>query len=174
MVKSICIYNVESLAIEYTVNKTKWVLHAVYRPSSGNAIARFRDHMSMILDTLARADNTLLAGNLNLDSFLPETSSKTPGEVGRYVRTVTVEHTLTKVLLELGCIYLAIIMINYSSLIVPVNKLTLQFPPGKTNTFEKVVSCADMLHHEGHVRTPCCYVRDCVVSTFFKLCLHIT
>ena len=31
-VKDIEHANIESLAIEYTVNKTKWVLHAVYRP----------------------------------------------------------------------------------------------------------------------------------------------
>ena len=90
------------------------------------------------------------------------------------VRTV---HTLAKVLLELGCLYLAIIMSNYSRLIVPVKKL--QFPPGKTNKFEnvKVCSCADMPRHEGHVRTPCCYVRLDVIAyvcPFFKLCIPIT
>ena len=73
--------NVESLAIEYTVNKTKWVLHAVYRPPSGNA-TRFRDYMSIILDTsLTRSDNILLAGDLNLDALLPETRGKTPHDL---------------------------------------------------------------------------------------------
>ena len=76
-VKDMAHPNVESLAIEHTVNKTKWVLHAVYRPPSGNA-TRFRDYMSIILDTsLTRADNILLAGDLNLDALLPETSGKT-------------------------------------------------------------------------------------------------
>ena len=34
----------------------------------------------------------------------------------------------------------------------------------KADKFEnvKVCPCADMPHQEGHVRTPCCYVRDCV------------
>ena len=34
----------------------------------------------------------------------------------------------------------------------------------ETDKFEnvKVCSCADMPHHEGYIRTPCCYVRDCV------------
>ena len=75
-VKDIEHANIESLAIEYTVNKTKWVLHSVYRPPSGNA-TRFRDYMSIILDmSLTRADNILLAGDLNLDALLPETSGK--------------------------------------------------------------------------------------------------
>ena len=69
-------HRVESLAIEYTMNKTKWVLHAVYRQPSGNA-TRFRDYMSIILDmSLTRADNILLARDLNLDALLPETSGK--------------------------------------------------------------------------------------------------
>ena len=75
-VKDIEHANIESLAIEYTVNNTKWVLHAVYRPPSGNA-TRFRDYRSIILDmSLTRADNILLAGDLNLDALLPETSGK--------------------------------------------------------------------------------------------------
>ena len=58
------------------MNKTKWVLRAVYRPPSGNA-TRFRNYMSIILDmSLTRADNILLAGDLNLDALLPETSGK--------------------------------------------------------------------------------------------------
>ena len=79
-----------------------------------------------------------------------------------------VQPTLTKVLLEFGCLYSAIIRSNYSRLIVPVKKL--QFPPWKTNKFEnvKVCSCAVMPHHEGHVRTPCCYVRDCVRKHIFQ------
>ena len=66
-----------------------------------------------------------------------------------HVRIVKVKPTLTKVLLELGCLYLAIIMNNYSRSIVPVKKL--QFPPWKTDKFEniRVCSCADMPHHEG-------------------------
>ena len=76
-------------------------------------------------------------------------------------------HT-TKVLLELGWLYLAIIMSNYSRLIVLAKKL--QLPPCKTNKLDnvKVCSCADMPHHEGHVRTPCWYVRDCVCKHIFQ------
>ena len=46
----------------------------------------------------------------------------------------------------------------------------------KTNTFknEKVCSCADMPHHEEHVHTPWCYVRDCVRKHIFTLCMHIS
>ena len=85
-----------------------------------------------------------------------------------HVRTVKVQHTLAKVLLELGCLYLAIIMSNYIRLIVPVKKL--QFPPWKTNKYEnvKVCSCADMPNHEGHVGTLCCYVCDCVHKHIFQ------
>ena len=49
------------------------------------------------------------------------------GEGGGHVRLAKVQHTLTKVLLEIGCLYLAIIMSSYSRFIVPVKKL--QFPP---------------------------------------------
>ena len=86
-----------------------------------------------------------------------------------HVRTVKVLNTLTKALRELGCFkYLAIIMSNYTRLIVPVKKL--QLPLWKTNELEnvKVCSCADMPHHEGHFRTPCCYVRDCVRKHIFQ------
>ena len=89
-------------------------------------------------------------------------------------QTVKVQPTLTNVLLEFGCLYLAIIRCNYSRLIAPVKKLLVS--PWKTNTFEnlKLCSCADMPHHEGHVRTPCCYVRDCVRKHILKQCMHIT
>ena len=91
-------------------------------------------------------------------------SNRRKREMGKsgHVRIVKVQPTLTKVLLELGSLYLAIIMSNFSRFIVPVKKL--QFPPFKTDKFEnvKVCSCAGMPHHEGHVRTSCCYVRDCV------------
>ena len=46
---------------------------------------------------------------------------------GGHVRIAKVQHALTKVLLEIGCLYLAIIMSSYSRFIVPVKKL--QLPP---------------------------------------------
>ena len=46
---------------------------------------------------------------------------------GGHVRIVKVQPALTKVLLEIGCLYLAIIMSSYSRFIVPVKKI--QFPP---------------------------------------------
>ena len=87
---------------------------------------------------------------------------------GGHVRIAKVQHTLAKAVHALGCLYLAIIMSNYSRFIVPVKKL--QFSPLKTDTFEnvKVCSCADMPHHEGHVRTPFCYVSDCVHKHIFQ------
>ena len=45
---------------------------------------------------------------------------------GGHVRIAKVQHALTKVLLEIGCLYLAIILSSYSRFIVPVKKL--QFP----------------------------------------------
>ena len=70
---------------------------------------------------------------------------------------------------------MAIIMSNYSKFLVPVKKL--QFPPWKTNQFENVKVYA-------LVRT-CPIMRGmsaphvvmsviAYVSTFFKLCMHIT
>ena len=93
---------------------------------------------------------------------------------GEHVRIAKVQHTLTKAVHALGCLYSVIIMSNYSRFIMPVKKL--QFPPWKTDKFEsvKVCPCADMPHHEGHVRTPCCYVVIAYISTFVNLCMHIT
>ena len=59
-------------------------------------------------------------------------------------------------------------MSDSSILIVPLKKLP--FITGKINKLENVdiCSCADMPQHEGHVRTPCCYVRDCVRKHIFQ------
>ena len=46
---------------------------------------------------------------------------------GGHVRIAKVQHTLTKAVHALGCLYLVIIMSNYSRFIMPVKKL--QFPP---------------------------------------------
>ena len=48
------------------------------------------------------------------------------GERG-HVRIAKVQHTLAKAVHSLGCLYLVIIMSNYSRFIVPVKKL--QFSP---------------------------------------------
>ena len=51
---------------------------------------------------------------------------RTVGE-GGHVRIAKVQHTLDKAVHALGCLYLVIIMSNYSRFIMPVKKL--QFPP---------------------------------------------
>ena len=48
-------------------------------------------------------------------------------EGGGHVRIAKVQHTLAKAVHALGCLYLAIIMSNYSRFIMSVKKL--QFPP---------------------------------------------
>ena len=65
-------------------------------------------------------------------------------------------------------------MSNYNRTIVPVKKL--QFPTWKTDTFEnvKVCSCADMPHHEGHIRTLVIMSVIEYISTFSELRMHIT
>ena len=49
------------------------------------------------------------------------------GKGGGHVRIGKAQHTLAKAVLALGCLYLVIIMRNYSRFIMPVKKL--QFPP---------------------------------------------
>ena len=46
---------------------------------------------------------------------------------GGHVRIAKLQHTLAKAVHALGCLYLVIIMSNYSRFIMPVKKL--QFPP---------------------------------------------
>ena len=46
---------------------------------------------------------------------------------GGHVRIAKVQHTIAKAVHALGCLYLVIIMSNYSRLLMPVKKL--QFPP---------------------------------------------
>ena len=46
---------------------------------------------------------------------------------GGHVRIAKVQHTLAKAVHAFGCLYLVIIMRNYSRFIMPVKKL--QFPP---------------------------------------------
>ena len=49
------------------------------------------------------------------------------GEGGGHVRIGKVQHTLAKAVHALGCLYLVIILSNYSRFIMLVKKL--QFPP---------------------------------------------
>ena len=61
----------------------------------------------------------ILAVTLRLETLV--------GEGGGHVRIAKAQHTLAKAVNALGCLYLVIIMSNYSRFIMPVKKL--QFPP---------------------------------------------
>ena len=91
-----------------------------------------------------------------------------------HVRIVKVQPTLTKVLLELGCLYLAVKMSNYGRSIVPVRKL--QFPPLKQVSLKmqryalvRICPTVRGMSAPHVVMSVIAYI-----STFFKLCMHIT
>ena len=65
--------HLESVAIECTINETKWIIHAVYRPPSGSATTFYNDFSKCLDETLTRTDNILILGHLNLDYLKPET-----------------------------------------------------------------------------------------------------
>ena len=44
--------HLESVAIECTINETKWIIHAMYRPPSGNATTFYNDFSKCLDETL--------------------------------------------------------------------------------------------------------------------------
>ena len=58
---------IEIISIEIVIKKTKWIIHAVYRPPSFD-LALFFNELSNILDrTFGKYENLLILGDLNID-----------------------------------------------------------------------------------------------------------
>ena len=66
--------NLENIVYEVTLDKTKWLIYAIYRPPSmANNI--FANHMNILLDKGTKfIENDMVIGDLNYDILTPEKS----------------------------------------------------------------------------------------------------
>ena len=73
----ICLYIIkilEHIVYEVTLDKTKWLIYAIYRPPSmANDI--FTNHMNILLDKGSKfIENYMVIGDLNYDILTPDKS----------------------------------------------------------------------------------------------------